>query len=812
MDIFSFFYRQVVTQSQMDWAFERAQTAQHALTTDHDAYLILDSLDPQQHAPVPDKSVDVTGPGVAYDKDGQRCYVPDAITTVDCSQDEYGSDTDPAMGEDRYISVFLRFARDYTEPKLDGNNVTVYTEQLEDYEFFVRMGASAVAPTPTAVLPDAVLICDILVSHGFTAIQNADIDVSRREDWIRYAGTTIGDRVYGTPKEGLEDVLALLDTWGGALPFAFTSTWFGAVAVAGVAPPPTTIQEALDAVVYDLAQATGGALVGAADYVTAGAFVGWVGVSIQGALETIADAVDAHIGGAAPFHPATAITTAAIPGAPESEPGASDVQAVLANIFSHLNDRTERASYEQVTGAWDFWTAGGPNPARSDLQQHFRSVPFLNTAQGGPQPHLMEEGEISSALYSTALTHPIKCWGSMHEDYNKINPSGGTLSIKDACLVWAGSGQRLLVVIQPGAGGNTPIYLYDCNDLSFYGSFLPSANLPTGGGEQWLHDAICSDGDYIYLLTHDIAAAPNDVHRVHAFDVAGNPHPGWAAQGTALFGTGTHPAIGSGGQALPDEIIIADDNYLAVGLSWVPLTGAANDDAIQLVLRADGSAVLANRDDGDFGTTGYLGTCYFNGGLASDGTNVYFTVLDTSGAHGSWVASLQIAAPANGSGLPGFPLNRVAPVVLASLACSGRVLMAPGSDGTIEIFDLDAAGGNIHVQNDGSADALYSVIFDGLNFWVLEYESTDQLVRLLKIPAARLNWSANATVGDVLDRVFYCAGYDEVNGGAPSNFSLAQLGRMCWDGDAVWAVIDVAGTAPPSGQTHIRRLTAAALR
>ncbi|MEN6368602.1 MAG: hypothetical protein ABFD77_02765 [Thermotogota bacterium] len=357
MDLFDFYFKQVVTQSQLDWAFERVQDAMHGLSLDNSMLGILYGLDPQQHAPAPDKTVDIVGPGVAGDPEGQRIYIGDALTVVDCSVDEFGTDTNPTPGTyQRYISIFVRFKRNLTEPMLDGNNIKVWTKQLESAEFFVRIGASAPAGTaiPAPLMADARLVIDILVTNGFTAILNGDLDFSRREDWVRFVGTAIGSRVYGTPKDAVDDILSLIDSWGASLPFTFTSQWFGAVPVGGVAPPPTTIQQALNAIVYDLGAAgppAGDTLISATDFT--GTYFSWAALSISGALAGLAGVVDSHIGGAAPQHPASSIVFT-----PYSWIAAAQMQLVVQEIVDDLAVNGAVTSGASRVGWFDNIVAG----------------------------------------------------------------------------------------------------------------------------------------------------------------------------------------------------------------------------------------------------------------------------------------------------------------------------------------------------------------------------------------------------------------------------------------------------------------------
>jgi len=396
MDIFDWYFKQIVTQGQMDWAFDRVQSAMYGISVDNDMVGIVDGLTVTQHAPTPDKNVDIAGPGTAFDKSGQRCYVPDLLSVVDCSQDEFGTDSNPPTATyQRYISVFLRFNRNLTDPALDGNNIQVYTKQLESFELFVRLGAEAApaSAVPPPLMDDAILLVDILVTNGFTAIVNGDMDFSRREDWVRFLGSVLGSRVYGTAKEGLEDVLALIESWGGALPFSFGATWFGSVAVAGSSPPPATMQDALNAIVFDLAKAgatpAGTEHIGALDSPAWTYVTNWASASLAAVLASLGGDLNSHIGGAAPYHPASAITFAAYsfltstdvqaamqemiddlalttgtPGATRIGGGAiSDSPTGLAGgtltaqitaLLAAINDRARIASAETITANWIF--------------------------------------------------------------------------------------------------------------------------------------------------------------------------------------------------------------------------------------------------------------------------------------------------------------------------------------------------------------------------------------------------------------------------------------------------------------------------
>lgn len=425
MDFFDWYFKQVVTQGQMDWAFAEVETAIDRAAADPGLTGILDGLGVAEHAPTADLTVDVAA-GVAYDADGQRIGVPDALTVVDCSVDEYGVPTDPPTPTfQRYLSIFAAFDRELTDPAVDGNGVTVYTHHLEAFRLFVRQGAEA-APggaVRPALLPDALLLADVLITSGQTAILTAHLDTTRRQDWLRaWADPGLGFvaewLVHGQPAAAIEDVWRRWNehvsdlAWfhaAGVVAYTPGQTWYGGETLDGAAPPVADVAEALDAILYDLAAArlaadptfrVGASLVGAHGY--SSTYVGWgIGatVSVQEALEAIGAALDGHIGGSPPAHPATAVTFTetpylypwfnhaanvqqavnaiakalqdvvpsahgshyvsqeAIAGSPEAfappAPGlVRRVHEAIEELFGHVNDRTERATQEQVSAAW----------------------------------------------------------------------------------------------------------------------------------------------------------------------------------------------------------------------------------------------------------------------------------------------------------------------------------------------------------------------------------------------------------------------------------------------------------------------------
>lgn len=873
MDIFDWYFKQIVTQAQMDWAFDRAQNSMHSLATDNEALGIVNSLGISQHAPMPDKTVDVAGPGTAYDPEGQRIYVGDALTVVDCSQDEFGTDSNPpTVGFERYISVFIRFKRNLTEPKLDGNNVVVYTKQLESFEFFVRLGSEAPAGTaiPALLMTDAVLLCDILVTHGFTAILNADIDLTRRQDWVRFSGAVLGDRAYGTAHDAVEDILAVIEAWGGALPFAFVQQWFGPTAVAGPTPPPTTMQEALDAIVYDLAisgAVDGGAgRVGVQDYTTFGAFVAWAATNVQGALRVIADALDGHIGGGAPAHTAAAVvftpysylasvnvqaaiqeivddlavnasaasgasrvgwfdnvvagllngvignTTAqgaikalaealqrtaatcgaarigtdVIAGSPESA-SASDVFTILTAIYGHLNARTERATAETVTAAWRFENAAAfVDKAREANNVRFDNSPMLRSMRGGSNQPIGNRSMLASGLAQGAE------WASPFNQFNEVFSGGGS-TLRDICVAFTASGNRLLVLADDTGFW---LVLIDPDRQTVFAA-LPLAGLfPVG---TWSIDSICSDGTYLYVKVTDVIGF---THRINACDLAGVVRAGWPAQGTVLPGVGATPL----GISFCDKVIVSVlDGALNLATELATVNSwqhCASGLSMSRINAATGAITQNGDGDGPAIPVMVPANCYPSGGLVCTGSSIVATFKDSAGAGGGIYTAL-VGNVGAGSGMAGMPYG-IPSFLGQSIVYDGTVLWCPDQPGDIWCYQTRDQVMNLK-QGAAALGTVRFAVFDGLNVWLQELESPNLTIRLHMIPAHQYYGFAGQQVAAMIKTSAGMLLDNEAAG-----IVINQMGRLCFDGDSVWMVLNATGGGTGSGV--IRRIPLAGLR
>lgn len=286
MNKFDYYFRQRVLEGDLDWSFEQAEDADLNIATDFSFFGITDGFTVSENSLGADVSVDITS-GVAYTEFGNAISNTEPSTNVDCSTDEYGISTAVATGgNEKWISVFARFTRLLLEPQTDGNGLLVYTKQYEDFEYVVRQGAEATIGTASrpAKIENAVLLADINLTNG-SVIQNSDISLTRRDDFIRFVGSSLS--FDGNILEGVEYIYNALDSWTDS--FTFSDTWHGSTAVAGSSPPPTNTVEALDAIVYDLSQSTGLSLVGTEEYDPLYKYSYVYQDNVQASIEAMAD-------------------------------------------------------------------------------------------------------------------------------------------------------------------------------------------------------------------------------------------------------------------------------------------------------------------------------------------------------------------------------------------------------------------------------------------------------------------------------------------------------------------------------------------
>jgi len=767
MNLRDWYFRQIVSQGDMDEAFDWAQDADHDIVADSDLDGIVSGGNVSQNT-TPDLNVLVDGPLIGYDGDGQRLYIADASQLVDCSQDEYAVSTEvTTVGQERWISVFVRFTRRLEDPEIDGNSNEVYTRQYEDAEIFVRQGAPAAigAATKPALLDDAKLLVDINRQFGQTTFTTGDLDDDRRQDWLHYESPNFGVIGVGSAREAMVQALTLVDTLWNAFPFSFTADWFGSNPVSGSAPPVTTMQEAFDAIVYDLAQTEteGGGNLAGTDLIGVRAlasltYVSWGLTDLNSALVAIATAIDGHIGGAAPKHPADAI-----------DPG----------VFT-------------VPGAT--WA----DQTLPESQFYFSGIPAFGTIFGGTLPPQADPRAVAGQFWAAAAPYPVAGWGHPFAAYNQFQVAGAP-SIVDVCHgIPAIGGDPTLRRARHYALDATNVALVVMNggNATVYGSISLAGALPPGN---WTPTAMCGDELNLYIMLQDDGGGvpANTSHRVIAIEVP-ETHlspltvkTGWPATGVALPNTGVSPYA----TTLADRIRLVGPDRIATCNSWVP--AVANTSPCLSVIDATNGTILSS----GAGDAPNAAANYPCGGIAANGTNIVFS-LELAGSQ-SAVASAQVANAQNGSGMALFPVNPPYTSPIQEVLYDGQVWMW-----------VEASGGNpVVIYSNGAVRGLNDVgalygdtrfaALDGFNLWLQERDAANELA-LRGISLGEFG-TANRDLGNMIVRRHGFMNKNEEN-----TVPAANMGRMHYDGDAVWMIMDHRAGQTLSG--FIRRMPRAGVR
>jgi len=150
MDRFNFYFEQLVGESDMDEVFDFAENADHALMTDNGYIGIVAGLGVTENT-VPDLNV-IVAVGTAYDQTGQRIRVG-SPQTVDMSVDSNSVPTQVAVnGNEKWLSIFAQFERALSDPRVDGNGVTVQSRRAESFTLIVEQGAEAAPGTAASLL------------------------------------------------------------------------------------------------------------------------------------------------------------------------------------------------------------------------------------------------------------------------------------------------------------------------------------------------------------------------------------------------------------------------------------------------------------------------------------------------------------------------------------------------------------------------------------------------------------------------------------------------------------------------------------
>lgn len=167
----------------LNLAFDRVEASANERQLDLHPYGVISGLSVTEAAS-PNMTVRVAT-GVAQDQTGQRIEIA-STQSVDILTDYQGNAISlPNSGQEKYASVFLKFKRLNQNARQDDNSVSYYQDELENFEIRVRAGSSASAgtATPPALQGSEILLADVLLAHGMTQVEDADIELDdRRQD------------------------------------------------------------------------------------------------------------------------------------------------------------------------------------------------------------------------------------------------------------------------------------------------------------------------------------------------------------------------------------------------------------------------------------------------------------------------------------------------------------------------------------------------------------------------------------------------------------------------------------------------------
>lgn len=260
MDRKNFWYKQLVTEAQLDAAFDDAEDAIDRVVSEWASYGIITGGTATAQL-VPDFTVNIAGPLYGYDPQGKRLHHAAASTILDCSIDRDAVVTQPSLGKEKYILALAGFDRTLSDPHLDGHGLTVYWQQSEAVIFEVVQGAEANPgfAVPPAIPSDRLCLAVILLANpaGTTVIQNADIYTEigavKRSDWLYYSASGyVTLQQYGTPHAAVN---ALFDRFANLAADEMTKTtppdWCSSIA--WESGPGTTVDTVIDAMMDSLA-------------------------------------------------------------------------------------------------------------------------------------------------------------------------------------------------------------------------------------------------------------------------------------------------------------------------------------------------------------------------------------------------------------------------------------------------------------------------------------------------------------------------------------------------------------------------------
>jgi hypothetical protein len=533
-DRVDYYFRQRVTEAELDLGFTELENADHNLAADLGFTGVLANAVVSQHAPVADLTVDVSGPGAALDQLGQRIFFS-ALQNVNLAQDDNGVSTDVSgAGKEKVVSVFVLFDRALSDPRVDGNSLTVFFRRDESFKFSVVQGAEAPAGTaiPPPLQSSAILLADITRGFAQSQVLAANISAARRQDAFVLTGTPRSIR-RGRTIEAVSDLLSYFNAHvngasdrhpAASIDYAGGGNWAD-----GTTNPTTTVEAQLDKLVADLAAASGAPKVGAA--ATAGAPNALGAGTVKSQLDALLGFLNAHINQAAGAHAASAVTYAgggnwadgttnpastveaqidkvvadlsAATGAPKVGAGAtagtpnslvagtvrSQLDALLGFINGHINQAAGAHAATAITYAGGgAWADGTTNPATTADAQLTKIVADLTALAGAARIGAAASGNLPAGTVRSQLNalDATSVRTNVANVFTAMQTFNGAAGDTNAALETTSAPTTRKLLWEFAINGNYKGRLY--SSTSYNGAFEFTINA-RWDGTQWVRDS-----------------------------------------------------------------------------------------------------------------------------------------------------------------------------------------------------------------------------------------------------------------------------------------------------------------------------------
>ena len=570
----NFFFRQRVTEAELDSAFDDLEEADHDLAGDLGFVGILANAVVSPHAPVPNLTVDVSGPGTALDQLGQRIFFS-GLQNVNVAQDDNGVATEvSAANKEKVVSIFLMFDRALSDPRVDGNSQTVFFRRDEGFKFVVVQGAEAAggeAAVP-ALRSDALLLADVVRRFGQAQIGADAISTARRQDAFVLTGAPRSIR-RGQTTDAIADLLGFYNAHVGgtadrhaaaAIDYAGGNTAWAD----GGQNPATTVELQIDKIISDLAAEGGAAKISAA--ATAGVPRALGGGSVKSQLDALLGFINDHITVAAGAHAASAIAYAA--GGAWKDGTPNPAATVKAQLDKLVGDLTADAGANRIgVGTRANWLDGAANPAGISILEALSKIindlaEHADVADGAARIGARTSGTLPAGSVRTQLDalNASAVRTNAANVFSATQTINGTVDENVAALVTATPPlqRRLLWEMSGGADA------YKYRVYAGHFTFEVTVNARWDGA-QWVRDAagfgtskLELDGSNFRLKSADANNAPvgdnwpNTVtmelvgHGKQSLDVGGN----WISAGetfTYIMWHGPRPLSGIVGSGAP---------------------------------------------------------------------------------------------------------------------------------------------------------------------------------------------------------------------------------------------------------------------